>query len=189
MKVFDLMTKVADDADDVRFDEPNHLAKRGGSGGKSVRDKLIYFSDDHLGFSDIPMPEVEIVAYYEWKGERIGEVHTTMKLKRIMRYQHLSADIEDDYPQNQEYFLYSDDKVNIYHIDVRKCHLMETIRQNAYISHCPSKYPDFQQQVQLDCIPRCESVQGEQVNPSFVVMFSDIVTPGFLYRWSCMGKL
>lgn len=66
---------------------------------------------------------------------------------------------------------------------------METIRQNAYISHCPSKYPDFQQQVQLDCIPRCESVQGEQVNPSFVVMFSDIVTPGFLYRWSCMGKL
>ena len=118
------MTKVADDADDVRFDEPNHLAKRGGSGGKSVRDKLIYFSDDHLGFSDIPMPEVEIVAYYEWKGEKIGEVHTTMKLKRIMRYQHLSADIEDDYPQNQEYFLYSDDKVNIYHIDVRKCHLM-----------------------------------------------------------------
>ena len=48
---------------------------------------------------------------------------------------------------------------------------MKTIRQNAYISHCPSKYPDFQQQVQLDCIPRCESVQGEQVIPAFVVMF------------------
>ena len=72
---------------------------------------------------------------------------------------------------------------------------MKTIRQNAYISHCPSKYPDFQQQVQLDCIPRCESVQGEQVIPAFVVMFhvsrkfSDIVPPDTLYRWSCMEKL
>lgn len=35
------------------------------------------------------------------------------------------------------------------------------IIQHAYISHCPNKFPDFQQQIQLDKIPECESGSAE----------------------------
>merc|ERR1719438_158357 len=59
-----------------------------------------------------------------------------MKLKRVIRFNHLSRDFvdEDDYPPTQEYFLYSD-------------------KTTAYLSHCPNRHPDFQQIIQLDSIP------------------------------------
>lgn len=111
MKVWDLMT---------RIDECSAKAKRFSDleddefPDTSPGDKLKKFSDDHLSYEDICMPEIEVTCFYEADDEiRIGEVQTTMKLRRVMEYQHLSTDIEEDYPQNQEYLLYTDDKVEL----------------------------------------------------------------------------
>ena len=111
MKVWDLMTRIDEDSakakcfSDLEDDEfPD----------TSPGEKLKKFSDDHLSFEDICMPEIEVTCFYDADDEtRIGEVQTTMKLRRVMEYQHLSTDIEEDYPQNQEYLLYTDDKVEL----------------------------------------------------------------------------
>ena len=116
MKIWDLMTRIDEDSakaqrfSDLEDDEfPDNCPG----------DKLKKFSDDHLSFEDICMPEIEVTCFYADEGEnRIGEVQTTMKLRRVMEYQHLSTDIEEDYPQNQEYLLYTDDKVWIDNIDI-----------------------------------------------------------------------
>merc|ERR1712025_336645 len=80
------------------------------------------------------MPEVDVDVFYDNDEENV--VRAKMKLKRVLRYHHLTRDHVDekDYPPTQEYFLYSDEK-------------------NAYLSHCPNRYPDFQQLIHLDQIP------------------------------------
>ena len=77
MKVWDLMTRIDVDSakakcfSDLEDDEfPD----------TSPGEKLKKFSDDHLSFEDISMPEIEVTCFYEAEDEiRIGEVQTTMK--------------------------------------------------------------------------------------------------------------
>ena len=78
-----------------------------------TKDKLKKYSDDHLTFDEISMPEIEVIAYFLGREGRLGKVETKVKLKRVMRYQHLSRDFVDekDYPPSQEYFLYANEKV------------------------------------------------------------------------------
>ena len=80
----------------------------------TVQDKLKKYSDDHLTFDEISMPEIEVTAYFMGREGTLGKVETKMKLKRVMRYQHLSRDFVDekDYPPSQEYFLYANEKVD-----------------------------------------------------------------------------
>ena len=109
MKVFDLMSTGENcSAEDPDFDISGKDFK-----SSSIKEKLKKYSDDHLKFDQIASQEIEVTVYFADKDTKIGEVNTRMKLKRIMRYQHLSREFvdRDDYPQNQEYFLYTDDKV------------------------------------------------------------------------------
>ena len=109
MKVWDLMTRIDEDEAKQRSFNDEIGDDEFIDSGTSMR--LKKFSDHHLSFEEICMPEIEVTCYYGDEETMIGEVQTTMKLRRVMEYQHLSTDIEEDYPQNQEYFLYSDDKV------------------------------------------------------------------------------
>ena len=79
--------------------------------------------------------EVEVTVDY---GAGIEPVETKMKLKRVIRYQHLARDMvdEDGYPPTQEYMLYS------------------TGGGEAFLSHCPNRWPDFQQLIRLDEVPK-----------------------------------
>eukprot|EP00092_Neocalanus_flemingeri_P013687 GFUD01014760.1.p1 GENE.GFUD01014760.1~~GFUD01014760.1.p1 ORF type:complete len:1163 (-),score=280.67 GFUD01014760.1:114-3602(-) len=147
MKVFDLMT--GGDLEVVNLKSKNDSEEASESSseemeGSRVQDKLKKYSDDHFTFEEISMPEIEVTAFFMGKEGKIGAVETRVKLKRVMRYQHLSRDFVDekDYPPSQEYFLYADDK-------------------NAYISHCPNRWPDFQQQIQLDEMPRHNSMEKD----------------------------
>jgi len=140
MKVFDLMSNGENcSAEAPEFDTCGKDFNKA-----SIKEKLKKYSDDHLTFDQIASQEIDVTVYFADKDTKIGEVNTRMKLKRIMRYQHLSREFvdRDDYPQNQEYFLYTDDN-------------------NAYISHCPNRYPDFQQQILLDNIPQLKKEAEE----------------------------
>ena len=109
MKVFDLMSNGENcSAEAPEFDTCGKDFNKA-----SIKEKLKKYSDDHLTFDQIASQEIDVTVYFADKDTKIGEVNTRMKLKRIMRYQHLSREFvdRDDYPQNQEYFLYTDDKV------------------------------------------------------------------------------
>ena len=78
-----------------------------------LTEKLKKYSNDKLRFDDISMEEIDVTVYFADKEHTLGKLDTKMKLKRILRYQHLARDYvdESDYPPNAEYFLYSDDNV------------------------------------------------------------------------------
>jgi len=145
MTVFDLMTG----GDEENINQPSSSKRRvfqKNLSKEDIQDKLEFYSDYDLNYHDIAMPEVPVTVYYESKnGNNLGEINTNMKLARVLRYQHLGRDFvdEDDYPPSQEYFLYADDKT-------------------AYLSHCPNRWPDFQQQIKLTEIPAPEAVQSSQ---------------------------
>ena len=148
MTVYDLMTGTMEDhhEDEDEVDAPDFCRSisRHQSRGMSEEDqkkrnrkltiKLDQYGDQNLKYSDIVRPELEVEVFVEHK-EDVKET-VRMKLKRIIRYHHLTRDQvdEDDYPPTQEYFLYSDKKT-------------------AFLSHCPNRFPDFQQLIQLDQIP------------------------------------
>ena len=116
MRVFDLMTggdlevtshqsvDEAEDGDEVLANNENVSVST-----CTVQDKLKKYSDDHFTFDEISMPEIEVTAYFMGREGKLGEVETKIKLKRVMKYQHLSRDFveEKDYPPSQEYFLYA----------------------------------------------------------------------------------
>ena len=118
MSVFELMTggdqganfinqtntEEQEDQVDVRYQSECVMRR------KSIREKLEKYGDSYLPYSDIAMPEVRV----EVTMQGCDEVETVkMKLKRVIRYQHLTRDFVDeaDYPPTQEYFLYSDKTV------------------------------------------------------------------------------
>ena len=115
MRVFDLMT--GGDLDVVNHhgkDEIDDGAEPSTQDNEAtVQDKLKKYSDDHFTFDEISMPEIEVTAYFMGRDGKLGEVETRIKLKRVMRYQHLSRNFVDekDYPPSQEYFLYANEKV------------------------------------------------------------------------------
>merc|ERR1712106_279888 len=85
----------------------------------------------------ISRPEIEVVVYFGEDDAAVENgIAARMKIKRVIRDHHLTRDFVDEkgYPPTQEYFLYSDE-------------------QNAYLSHCPNRFPDFQQLIHLDEIP------------------------------------
>jgi len=145
MKVFDLMTGGDDSGQYVNqmnssgdeVDHPMHKKPTRQEKIDAVKAKLDEYSDNNLQYEDIAMPEIEVWVYFD-DGENTDEngVAAMMKMKRVIRYHHLTRDFVDEkgYPPTQEYFLYSDEK-------------------NAYLSHCPNRYPDFQQLIHLDEIP------------------------------------
>jgi len=146
MKVFDLMTGGDDSGNYVNQmtssgDEVDHpMNKKLTRQEKidAVKAKLEEYGDSNLQYEDVCMPEVDVLVYFgnEEEDKEKG-VAAKMKMKRVIRYHHLTRDFVDEkgYPPTQEYFLYSDE-------------------QNAYLSHCPNRYPDFQQLIHLDEIPR-----------------------------------
>eukprot|EP00091_Calanus_sinicus_P011982 TRINITY_DN2700_c0_g2_i2.p1 TRINITY_DN2700_c0_g2~~TRINITY_DN2700_c0_g2_i2.p1 ORF type:complete len:229 (+),score=58.37 TRINITY_DN2700_c0_g2_i2:960-1646(+) len=104
----------------------------------AVEGKLEEYGDSNLEYEDIAMPEIEVLVYFgDGDVDKESGVAARMKMKRVIRYHHLTRDYVDEkgYPPTQEYFLYSDE-------------------QNAYLSHCPNRYPDFQQLIHLDEIPK-----------------------------------
>ena len=135
MRVFELMT--GNDEENInQQDKVDHSFKR----SESMVEKLKQFKDDSVGYGAIAMPEVEVIVYYGDSLENsIGKVETKMKLKRVIRYQHLARDYvdEDDFPPTVEYMLYSCPTTG-----------------EAFLSHCPNRWPDFQQLIRLDEIPQ-----------------------------------
>ena len=77
----------------------------------SVKDKINRHNDNQMTYENIAMPEVDVDVFYDNDEENF--VRAKMKLKRVLRYHHLTRDFVDekDYPPTQEYFLYSDQKV------------------------------------------------------------------------------
>ena len=77
---------------------------------KSIREKLEKYGDSYLPYRDIAMPELRVDVSVQGCEEAVT---VKMKLKRVIRYQHLTRDFVDeaDYPPTQEYFLYSDKTV------------------------------------------------------------------------------
>merc|ERR1719397_2488603 len=155
MKVYDLMTggdegvrfvnqksRIEEDKEEDKLDHdqeedkldqaPNR--KKSLNRTKSVKAKIDRHNDNQLPYENIAMPEVLVDVYFD--GQEKVPVRTRMKLKRVIRYHHLTRDFVDEkyYPPTQEYFLYADQK-------------------KAYLSHCPNRHPDFQQLIQLDHIP------------------------------------
>lgn len=136
MKVFDLMTgdelinKPDDEVDSGCHQSHGEKRKE----ERKIQKQLDLYGDQNIKYHDIAMKEVRVKVFLD--GEESNGVEARMKLKRIIRYHHLTRDHvdEDDYPPTQEYFLYSD-------------------RTNAYLSHCPNRFPDFQQLIMLDKIP------------------------------------
>ena len=97
-------TEEEEDQVDVRYQSESVMRR------KSIREKLEKYGDSYLPYPDIAMPEVRV----EVTMQGCDEVETVkMKLKRVIRYQHLTRDFVDeaDYPPTQEYFLYSDKTV------------------------------------------------------------------------------
>ena len=119
MTVFELMTggdqganfinqakSEQEDQADARFQSKKVMRR------KSIREKLEKYGDSYLPYRDIAMPELRV----EVSVQGCDDVETVkMKLKRVIRYQHLTRDFVDeaDYPPTQEYFLYSDKTVEI----------------------------------------------------------------------------
>jgi len=145
MTVFDLMTggdesgkyvnqksQSSDEADAMCLKKVTREEKE-----NALKSKLEQYNDSNLKYEDIAMPEIDVIAFFGDDGSKVDTcVHAKMKIKRVIRFQHLTRDFVDekDYSPTQEYFLYSDEK-------------------NAYLSHCPNRYPDFQQLIHLDEIP------------------------------------
>ena len=123
MTVFELMTggdegdefvnkeqkrTVQDQADGLSGDHSNRAKKT------SVKDRINRHNDNQITYENIAMPEVDVEVFYDNDEENF--VRAKMKLKRVLRYHHLTRDFVDekDYPPTQEYFLYSDQKVVFY---------------------------------------------------------------------------
>ena len=113
MRVFDLLTTSSDDSHS-KAESDDEPAPRRRAESKSIREKIDKYSDSDLGYDQIAMPEIEVSVYFVDKEEKLGTVDTVAKVKRVLRYHHLTrCEVDDkDYPPNQEYFLYSCGKVN-----------------------------------------------------------------------------
>ena len=115
MRVFDLLTTSSDDSHS-KAEAEDEPAPRKRAESKSIREKIDKYSDSDLDYEQIAMPEIEVSVYFVDKEEKLGTVDTVAKVKRVLRYHHLTrCEVDDkDYPPNQEYFLYSCGKVNSY---------------------------------------------------------------------------
>ena len=113
MRVFDLLTTSSDDSHS-KAEAEDEPAPRKRAESKSIREKIDKYSDSDLDYEQIAMPEIEVSVYFVDKEEKLGTVDTVAKVKRVLRYHHLTrCEVDDkDYPLNQEYFLYSCGKVN-----------------------------------------------------------------------------
>ena len=116
MRVFDLLTTSSEEihphpksVSEDKFDFPESRRN-----SYSIKDKIDQYSDYDLAYDQIAMPEIEVEVYFVDKEKRLGSLDTVAKVKRVLRYHHLARSRVDekDYPANQEYFLYSDGKVN-----------------------------------------------------------------------------
>jgi len=144
MKVFDLMTGGDESGEYVnqtsvpvdQVDQGSNKKPTREEKVNAVKAKLEEYNDSNLQYEDVAMPEIDVVVYFTTECSSETGVHAKMKMKRVIRYHHLTRDYVDEkeHPPTQEYFLYSDQK-------------------NAYLSHCPNRYPDFQQLIYLDEIP------------------------------------
>ena len=128
MKVFDLMTGGAEGVQFVNqksvwpgrertgpdgAHQTDGVRKENLSRTKSVKEKIDRHNDNQLPYENIAMPEVLVDVYFDNREDVY--IRTKMKLKRVMRYHHLTRDFVDekDYPPTQEYFLYACQKVVI----------------------------------------------------------------------------
>jgi len=116
MTVFDLMTggDVSDECiNDAPEDETDSSQKMKLNRTKSIKKKLEEYNETNLPYDKIAMPEIEVEVSMSGCDH---VVRARMKLKRVIRFNHLSRDFvdEDDYPPTQEYFLYSDKTVSIH---------------------------------------------------------------------------
>ena len=107
MRVFDLLTTNHENSHRSSESVEETTAER------TDGEKIKKYSDTDLPYDQIAMPEIEVTVSFVDKEERIGDFKTLMKVKQVLRYQHLSRSSVDDrdYPANQEYFLYSNGKV------------------------------------------------------------------------------
>ena len=130
MTVFDLMTggdegaqlinKEYKSGDQDEADGPEE-ARKGRNLKLSVKEKIDRHNDSQMTYENIAMPEVDVEVFYDDDEEHF--VRAKMKLKRVLRYHHLTRDFVDekDYPPTQEYFLYADQKVVL---PVIKCYYL-----------------------------------------------------------------
>ena len=112
MRVFDLLTTSSEEIHPKSVSEDQTPFPR--SRTDTIKDKIDKYSDYDLAYDQIAMPEIEVEVYFVDKEKRLGSLNTMAKVKRVLRYHHLARSRVDDkdYPPNQEYFLYSDGKVN-----------------------------------------------------------------------------
>ena len=115
MRVFDLLT--TSDSEDNPSSRPRTESedqpRLRRSRTETVRDKIEKYSEPDLDFDQIAMPEIAVSVYFVDKATKLGSINTVAKVKRVLRYHHLTrCRVDDkDYPPNQEYFLYSCGKV------------------------------------------------------------------------------
>ncbi|XP_057310436.1 L-tyrosine decarboxylase-like [Hydractinia symbiolongicarpus] len=92
-----------------------------------------------------------------YKGTNANKIcDVTMKVDEVFRYFHLEslqASEHIEYPEHQKYFLYGDTK-------------------RAFISHVPTKSPDFHQVIELDELPH--SVTPEMLDLGVIITIPEI---------------
>lgn len=148
MTVFELMTRVEEEKINIVIpDEAQTRETREERDREDVplKEKLRKYKED-ISYDDIPVKEIEVIVYFgDNQFDAIEKVSARMKLKRVLRFQHLSRDFVDelDYPSSQEYMLYVCDN-------------------KAYMSHCPNRWPDFQQLIALDQVPKPGPYKGDE---------------------------
>jgi len=64
---------------------------------KALKAKLEEYNDGNLSYRDIAMPELEVLVYFgSSPGAEEQAVQASMKLKRVIRYHHLTRDYVDE---------------------------------------------------------------------------------------------
>jgi len=163
---------------------------------KSTKQSLEKYSDKGLDYKGITLPEIGVEFSYgpglTYRGK--------LKLRRVIRYHNLARDFVDekDYPANNEYILYSysytkkkeypdiftprrNSRENIFSERTRSPsrNSTEEIQECAYISHCPNRFPDFQQLVELDEVPvPVHFNQESQQDDEETVLYKEAVSRG-----------
>lgn len=165
MTVFDLMTGSAAEQEDIKparskstkYGKKSEKGSQKKSDHPGIGDYLEKYSDHWMQYKEIHMPEVQVEVYYS------HSLITTanLKLRRVIRYHHLARDFIDevDYPPTQEYLLYS-------------------YKEHAYMSHCPNRWPDFQQLIELDSVPVPANPLDNHEDPD--ELYKDAVSRGVI---------
>jgi len=183
----------------------NHRQSFSHKSTRSTKQSLEKYSDKDVDYHGITLPELDVEFSYGPGLTYEGK----LKLRRVIRYHHLARDFVDekDYPANNEYIMYSYSYIKKKEIP-RLCtpddaalrtgrrgrdtllndrdrspsrSRTEETQEFAYISHCPNRFPDFQQLIELDEVPVPVRFQGDsQQEEEEIVLYKEAVSRGVI---------